>query len=82
MSFLPTKTGYWTDRKPRCKNLCMDESSINGSGYGRYNAKCRVCQKAFNSDSNICYCCKNKISRRKSVNNNLKHKENLIKRYE
>lgn len=83
MSFLPVKSkDRLIYKKPRCKDDCRNEASINGSGYGRYNARCTYCQVAMNTDKTNCFCCGMKLRRRKSVNNNLKHKENLIKRYE
>lgn len=71
-----------TLQRTRCENLCENEASINGSGYGRYNAKCRYCQKAFNAYPSIifCFCCGMRLSRRRSVTKNLKYKEPLIMR--
>lgn len=66
--------------KTRCKGLCEDEASIHGSGYGRYNARCSHCEKALNSDKIRCYCCGMVLRRRRSVNKNLKHKEELVTR--
>ena len=66
----------------KCKGKCKNEASINGSGYGRYNAKCSHCAKAFNTDALRCHCCGQKLRRRKSVNGNLKHKEPMIVRIE
>jgi len=66
----------------RCKDKCKDEAPIQGSKSNRYNARCSHCGKAFNTDNLRCYCCGQKLRRRKSVNGNLKHKEPMIVRIE
>jgi hypothetical protein len=51
----------------RCRNLCQNEANIDGSGYGRYNARCSMCEIALNTNDLRCFCCKQVLRRRKSV---------------
>ena len=73
--------------KSRCKGLCENEASIDGCGTGRavdklprYNSKCSYCEKALNTDNLRCYCCGNRLRKRRSRINSLKFKEELIVR--
>lgn len=74
------KIGIKLPKAIKCKHLCDGEASINGSGHGKYNAKCTVCQIALNTDKLRCYCCNQVYRRRRSINNSLKYKEEMITR--